>query len=78
MVLCTMLQKHISVTNLNSHKLYFSVNCSDKQFSHSNGLNSTDTSLVLNPPENLTKLFNQLNYFSSDQNQNSDSISIII
>ena len=61
-------------TNINSYKLSLTVNSSDKQFSYDNDLNSTNTCLVLNPPEKLTNLFNQLNCFSSDQKQNYDNI----
>ena len=61
-------------TNINNYKLSLTVNSSDKQFSYDNDLNSTNTCLVLNPPENLTNLFNQFNDFSPDQKQNSDNI----
>ena len=47
---------------------------SDKQFSYGIDLNLTDTCLVLNPPKNLTNLFNQFNDFSSDKKQDSDNI----
>ena len=47
------------------------LNCSDKQFSYGSDLNSTDACLVLNPPENLTNLFNQFNDFSRNQKLNS-------
>ena len=39
-----------------------------------NDLNSANTCLVLNLPENVTKLFNQFNDFFSDLKQNSDNI----
>ena len=59
---CLQCSKNIySFTNINNYKLSLTVNCSDKQFSYGNNLNSTDTCLVLNPPENLTNLFNQFN-----------------
>ena len=45
-------------TKINHHKLSLIDNCSDKQFSYGNDLNLTGTCLVLNPPENLTNLFN--------------------
>ena len=61
-------------TNINNYKLSLTVNSSDKQFSYDNNLDSTNTCLVLNPPENLTTLFNQFNDFSSNQKQNSDNI----
>ena len=55
-------------TNINNQNLSITVNCSDKQFSHgTNDLNLSDISVVLNPPENLTNLFNQFNIFFSDQ-----------
>ena len=63
-----------SFTNINNNKLYFTVNSSDKQFNYDNDLTSTNTCLVLNPPENLTNIFNQFTYFLSDQKQNSDII----
>ena len=47
---------------------------SDKKFSYDDDLNSTNTYLVLNLPENVTNVFNQFNDFSSDQKQNSDNI----
>ena len=40
-----------SFTIINNDKLSLTVNCSDKQFSYGNGLNSTDTCFVLNPPD---------------------------
>ena len=61
-------------THINNHNLSLTVNCSDKQFSHGNDLNSTNACLVLNPGENLTNLFNQFNDFSSNRKQNSDNI----
>ena len=72
---CLQCSKNIfPFTNINNYKLSLTVNSSDKQFSYDNDLNSTNTCLVLNPPENLTNLFNQFNDFSSDQKQNSDNI----
>ena len=54
-------------TNINNYKLSLTAFYSDKQFSYGNDLDS------INPPENVTNLFNQFNDFSSDQNQNSDT-----
>ena len=72
---CLQYSKNIfSFTNINNNKLYFTVNSSDKQFNYDNDLTSTNTCLVLNPPENLTNIFNQFTYFLSDQKQNSDII----
>ena len=42
--------------------------------SYGNELNSTDTCLLLDPPKNLTNLFNQFKDFSCDQKQNSGNI----
>ena len=51
---CPQCSKNISpFTNINNYKLSLTV----KQFSYHNDLNSTNTCLVLNPPENLTNLF---------------------
>ena len=60
-------------TNINNCKLSLPVNHSGK-FIYDNHLNSTNACLMLNPLENLTKLFNQFNDFSSDQKQNSNNI----
>ena len=51
--------KTFPFTNIKNYKLSLTVSCSDLQFSYDNNLNSTDSCLVLNPPENLTNLFNQ-------------------
>ena len=67
-------RKNFLFTNINNYKLSLTVNFSDKQFSHDNYLNSTNTCLVLKPLENLANFFNQFNDFSSDQKQNSNSI----
>ena len=72
---CLQCSKNIfPFTNINNNKLSLTVNSSDKQFSYDNDLNSTNTYLVLNPPENLTNICNKFNNFSSDQKQNSDNI----
>ena len=67
-------QKLFSFTNVNNYKLSLTVDSSDKQFSYDDDLNSTNTCLVLNLPENVTNVFNQFNDFSSDQKQNFDNI----
>ena len=60
---CVQCTKNIFLfTNINNHRLYLTVNCSDKQ-SYVNDLNSIDICLVLNLQENLTNLFNQLMIF---------------
>ena len=72
---CLQCSKNIfPFTNINNNKLSLTVNSSDKQFSYDNDLNSTNTYLVLNPPENLTNICNKFNNFSSDQKQ---TVSII-
>ena len=49
--------KTFPFTNIKNYKLSLTVSCSDLQFSYDNNLNSTDSCLVLNSPENLTNLF---------------------
>ena len=61
-------------SNINNCKLSLTGNSGEKQFSYDNELNSINTCLVSNPPENLTSLLNQFNNFSSDQKHNSDNI----
>ena len=74
MVLSEIFQKNVSIYKYKQLQPISYSQFQYKQFSYDNNLDSTNTCLVLNPPENLTTLFNQFNDFSSNQKQNSDNI----
>ena len=61
-------------TTINEHKPYQNSCQSNTHYSGSSGSYSTNTCSTLKPPKNLSKLFNEFNTFSSEQNKDTENI----